>query len=52
MGVGLCVCRIGYHEAVADKGVCDEVIGENRGICSRETKIQTIYRHRVDGGVQ
>ena len=39
MGVGLGGCGIGYHGALANKGVHEEAAGKNNGIFSRETNI-------------
>ena len=50
MGVSLGECRIVCHRALSDKGVREEVAGNNRVICSRETNIQTLYRRIADGG--
>ena len=49
IGVVLSGHRIGYHRAIANKGLCEEVAGNNNGIYSRETNIRNFYRHRADG---
>ena len=43
---------IGYHRALEDKGVFEGATGNNRGVCSRETHIQNLFCHIVDGGFQ
>ena len=40
------------HRDMADKVVCEEAVGNNRGICSRETNIQNLHRRRADEEVQ
>ena len=42
---------IGDHRDLADKGVHEKVVGDNRGIRSRENNIRTLYRLIAHGGV-
>ena len=49
-GKGLGELGIEDNRALAYKEVCEYVTGNNRGICIRETNIQTLYRRRADGG--
>ena len=52
MEVGLGGGGIGDHWTLDDKGLCEEVSGNNIVIFSRETNIQNLYMQRSDGGVQ
>ena len=52
MGVGLSGRGIGYHGDMANNVVGEEAVGENHGICSRETSTKTLYRRRAHGWVQ
>ena len=49
-GKGLGELGIEDNRDLAYKEVCEYVTGNNRGICIRETNIQTLYRRRADGG--
>ena len=42
---------IGYHWALADKGLCEEAADNNCTIFIRDTNIQTLYRRRADLGL-
>ena len=45
-------CSIGNYSDLVKKVVHKEAAGDNSGISSRETDIQTLYRRRADGGFQ
>ena len=50
MGLGGCV--IGSYSTLANKEVCEEAARKNCGVCSRGDDIQTLCKHREDGGFQ
>ena len=52
MGVGLGGSSIGYHGYLADKGLREDLAGENHRICSSEGNIRFFYRRRADEGLQ
>ena len=52
MGLVLGGRGIGYHGDMANNVVGEEAVGENHGICSRETSTKTLYRRRAHGWVQ
>ena len=43
---------VGGYRYVAEKGLHEESAGNNCGVCSRYSDIQTFYRSKYDGGFQ
>ena len=52
MGVGLGGRGVGSYRDFSDKGFHEEAAGNNRGVCTRDTNIQNLYRGREAGGLQ
>ena len=52
MVVGLGGCGIGNYRYLFDKVLHEEAAGNNRGVCTRDTNIQNLYRGREAGGLQ
>ena len=52
MVVGLGGCGTGGNRSLANKGVREELPGNNSGLCCRESNLGNMYRRREYGGIQ